>query len=265
MNVEQHIVITGAASGLGLQTALRFATEGARLTMVDFASDRLADAAERVRTQGASRVDVIVADLRDPERPAEVIDEAWTNAPIDVLVNSAGIYPSALLIDVTAESWDAVQNINVRAPLLLTTALARRVRDQGRTAAVVNIASTVTMRTRPGAGAYTVSKSAVETLTRSAALELGQSGLRVNAVSPGFVAVDSAVNPVTEEYSAAVSTNPLGRPGTPADVAEAIFWLAGPHASWVTGSVLRVDGGSSAGSPSMPLSWPTDTALDEPA
>lgn len=261
----EHIVITGAASGLGLQTAIRFADAGAAITMVDFDGDRLSGAAEQVREAGAAAVNTIVADLRSTTAPAEVIAAAWEHGPVDVLVNSAGIYPSAPMLELTAASWDDVQNINVRAPMLATVALAHRAIAAERPASIVNISSTVSMRTRPGASAYSVSKIAVEMLTRSSALELGEHGIRVNAVSPGFVAVDSALNPVTDEYAAAVSMNPLGRPGTPDDVARAIVWLAGPDASWVTGSILRVDGGSSTGSRLTPLSWTTTSIVDSPA
>ena len=92
--------------------------------------------------------------------------------------------------------------------------------------------------------------------TRAAALELGEHGIRVNAVSPGFIAVDSACNPVTPEYAATVSRSPLGRPGTPADIAGAVRWIAGPDAAWVTGEVLRIDGGSNAGAGHLPRLWP---------
>ncbi|GAA1790530.1 glucose 1-dehydrogenase [Pseudarthrobacter sulfonivorans] len=259
----EHIVITGAANGLGLQAAIRFAEKGSAITMVDFNGDRLAEGAEQVRRAGAAKVNTIIADLRNADAPGEVIAEAWAFAPIDVLVNSAGIYPSAPMLELTAARWDDVQNINVRAPMLASVALAHRTIAEGRPAAIVNISSTVILRTRPGAAAYSASKSAVEMLTRSAALELGEYGIRVNAVAPGFVAVDSPINPVTDEYSAAVSMNPLGHPGTPDDIAAAIVWLAGPEASWVTGSVLRVDGGSSTGSRATPLSWGTTSLPDD--
>lgn len=92
-------------------------------------------------------------------------------------------------------------------------------------------------------------------LTKSAAVELGPFGIRVNAVSPGFVDVDSTVNPVTEAYAAAVSVNPLGRRGRPDDIAAGVYWLASDEAEWVTGTVLRIDGGASAGTTTLPLHW----------
>lgn len=94
--------------------------------------------------------------------------------------------------------------------------------------------------------------------TRAAALELGALGIRVNAVSPGFVLVDSDVNPVSAEYARSIDVNPLGRPGTPEDVARAVCWLAGPEASWITGETVRVDGGSSTGALHLPRIWQAD-------
>jgi NAD(P)-dependent dehydrogenase (short-subunit alcohol dehydrogenase family) len=100
-------------------------------------------------------------------------------------------------------------------------------------------------------------------LTKACAVELGGNGIRVNAVSPGFVTVDSTANPVTEDYAAAVSTNALGRRGEPDDIARAVHWLASDAASWVTGAVLRVDGGSTAGTTTLPLHWQGATTVQE--
>jgi NAD(P)-dependent dehydrogenase (short-subunit alcohol dehydrogenase family) len=127
-----------------------------------------------------------------------------------------------------------------------------------RPASVVNISSGAALRARPGGGPYASSKAALEMATRAAALELGPHGIRVNAVSPGFVAVGSECNPVAPEYAAAVSANPLGRPGTPADIARAVCWIAGENASWITGEILRVDGGSGTGAGHLPRLWPPE-------
>jgi NAD(P)-dependent dehydrogenase (short-subunit alcohol dehydrogenase family) len=101
-------------------------------------------------------------------------------------------------------------------------------------------------------------------LTRSASVELGEFGIRVNAVSPGFVDVDSDVNPVTPEYAEAMSINPLGQRGRPENIAAAVHWLASDEAEWVTGTVLRVDGGASAGTTALPLHWPGPTKQQFP-
>ncbi|MEE1799440.1 SDR family NAD(P)-dependent oxidoreductase [Streptomyces sp. NPDC101062] len=246
-----HVLVTGAASGIGRAVAEHFAAAGHRLTLVDIDATRLADTASAL---GAA---CQVRDLCSAEGPATAVGDGWqTHGPVDVLVNAAGIYPSLDMTEVTAEGWDRVFALNTRAPVLATAELARRAIASGRTASVVNISSGAALRARPGGGPYASSKAALEMATRAAALELGPHGIRVNAVSPGFIGVDSTCNPVADEYAAAVSVNPLGRPGTPADIARAVVWIAGPDASWVTGEILRVDGGSGTGATHLPRLWP---------
>ncbi|WP_181768230.1 SDR family NAD(P)-dependent oxidoreductase [Streptomyces albidus (ex Kaewkla and Franco 2022)] len=247
-----HVLVTGAASGIGRAVAEAFAEQaGNVLTLVDVDADRL-DTVARELDAGA-----VCVDLAGADGPEEAVARAWeSHRSLDVLVNAAGIYPSLDMLDVDAAGWDRVFALNTRAPALATAALARRAVEASRPASVVNISSGATQRARPGGGPYASSKAALEMATRAAALELGQYGIRVNAVSPGFVPVDSACNPVAPEYAAAVSANPLGRAGTPADVARAVLWIAGPEAEWVTGEILRVDGGSSAGAGHLPRLWP---------
>lgn len=246
-----HVLVTGAASGIGRAIAEDFAVrEGFTLTVLDVDERRLAT---------APGVPVTV-DLADADAAEEAVERAWAREPVDVLVNAAGIYPSVDMVDVGARRWDRVFALNVRAPVLVTAAFARLAMAAGRTGSVVNISSGAALRSRPGGGPYASSKAALEMATRATALELGPHGIRVNAVSPGFIAVDSECNPVAEDYAAAVSVNPLGRPGEPADVARAVRWLAGPDASWITGEILRVDGGSNAGAAHLPRLWPPESA-----
>lgn len=259
--MSPHAVVTGAGSGIGRQIAIRFAGLGYRLTLVDLDAASLALAVESCKEAGAEDAKGLMVDLAAPSGPGEMLAEAWSTAPVDVLVNSAGIYPATPFLSLDAATWDAVQNLNTRAPLLATVALAQRAIEAGRGASVVNISSGAALRARPGAAPYSTSKAALEMATRAAALELGQYGIRVNAVAPGFVTVNSSANPVTEEYAAAVSGNPLGRRGEPDDIARAVVWLAGAEAEWVTGETLRVDGGSSAGAMNLPLHWATNKAV----
>ncbi|MEV5752482.1 SDR family oxidoreductase [Actinoallomurus sp. NPDC052308] len=257
--MSPHVLVTGAASGIGAAVAASFAADGWTVTGVD-----LREAPLRASLSGLAATP-IVADLAEPEAPEDVVRRAWeSGGPLDALVNAAGIYPARPFLDLDAELWDRVQAVNVRAPMLATRAYAELAVAAARPGSVVNISSGAALRARPGAAHYSTSKAALEMLTKAAAVELGGSGIRVNAVSPGFVTVDSAANPVTEEYAAAVSVNPLGRRGRPDDIAAAVRWLVSPAAEWVTGSILRVDGGASAGTTTLPAHWPGLTDVQAP-
>ncbi|WP_432564626.1 SDR family NAD(P)-dependent oxidoreductase [Kineococcus sp. SYSU DK003] len=248
----KHVLVTGAASGIGRRIALDFADAGWTVSGTDLR-------AEDVEQELDGSAAALAADLADPAQATAVVEQAAARQPLDALVNAAGIYPAVPFAELTAESWDQVMAVNLRAPFLTTQAFAA----QGRPGCVVNISSGAALRSRPGAAHYATSKAALEVLTRSAALELGPAGIRVNAVAPGFVTVDSAANPVTEEYAAAVSANPLGRRGEPADISRAVRWLISDEAEWITGTVLRVDGGGSAGTNALPLHWNGTTSTQE--
>lgn len=251
----RHALITGAGSGIGREVALAFARGGDALTLADLHAEPLEAVAAEARAAGAPRVEVVPIDLRGDTAHDELIAAAWSIAPIDVLVSSAGVYPATPFLELDARTWDFVLDVNTRAPVLLTVALAKRAIDAGRPASVVSISSGAALRARPGAAPYSTSKAALEAATRASALELGRYGIRVNAVAPGFVEVGSAINPVTDEYADAVGDTPLGRRGRPDDIARAVVWIAGDEAEWVTGEVLRVDGGASTGAWHLPQHW----------
>ncbi|MEW1721983.1 SDR family oxidoreductase [Streptomyces sp. NPDC093109] len=254
-----HAVVTGAASGIGAAVAAELASHGWRITGVDLRADALRTTLDALRERYGVPVTALAGDLADPDFPAGAVDRAWAAAPVDGLVNAAGIYPAIPFAELTAASWDRVQHINVRAALLATQRLARHAVAAGRTPAVVNIASGAARRARPGAAHYATSKAALVMATKAAAVELGGHGIRVNSVSPGFVAVASPVNPVTPAYAAAVSGSLLPGPADPAHIASAVRFLLGDGAAWITGADLPVDGGSSAGTTALPQHWPAPT------
>ncbi|MEU0126410.1 glucose 1-dehydrogenase [Streptomyces sp. NPDC006289] len=254
----RHVLVTGAAGGIGRAIAEVFAAEGAALTLADRDREALDPVAAQLGAT-ASDVGALTVDLTRPEAATDLVHQAWAaRGPVDVLVNAAGVYPSLDMADVSAADWDRLFAVNLRAPVLATAAFSRLAVEHGLPGAVVNISSGSALRARPGGGPYASSKAALEMATRAAALELGPHGIRVNAVSPGFVPVDSACNPVSEQYAAAIGSNPLGRAGTPQDIARAVHWIAGPYASWITGEILRVDGGSSTGALHLPRIWPPE-------
>jgi NAD(P)-dependent dehydrogenase (short-subunit alcohol dehydrogenase family) len=255
------VLVTGAGGGIGAAVAQRFAAAGDRLALSDLRAAELSAVAEGLRERHGAHVVELPGDLADEDYAERLVARAGA---LDVLVNAAGIYPATPLLEMTASIWDRVQDVNVRAALLTTVAFGRAHVAAGTGGAVVNISSGAATRARPGAAHYATSKAALEMVTKACAVELGGHGIRVNAVSPGFVTVDSEANPVTEAYAAAVSVNPLGRRGQPHEIADAVFWLAGPEAGWITGAILRVDGGSTAGAAGLPLHWTGATGVQQP-
>jgi 3-oxoacyl-[acyl-carrier protein] reductase len=247
----RNVLVTGAAGPIGQAIVDRFLRSQAHVIALDVRDDALDEAMSGLETTGV--VNTMTADLSDPEATDEVIPTAWDkHGPIDVLVNVAALAPIDRFLDMTATQWDLVRGVNVRAPMQLTVALGKRVLEHERTASVVTISSGSALRARPGASHYTTSKAAVEMLVRNAAIELAPH-VRVNAVSPGFIDTRSPVNFSSREYARIMGVNPMQRPGTGADVADAVHWMASDEASWVTGSILRVDGGSTAGLSTLPL------------
>jgi 3-oxoacyl-[acyl-carrier protein] reductase len=254
-----HVLVTGAANGIGAAVCARFARSGHRLSVVDLRLAELQRMAAALR--GAGNPGMLAGDLADETFAEAVLPTAWERwGPVDIAVLAAGIYPAIPFLDMTVGAWDRVQAVNVRSAMQIVHALARLAIRHERPAVVVLLSSGAAQRARPGAAAYCASKAALELLMRAAALELGPYGIRVNAVSPGFVHVGSAMNPVTDAYATAMSVNPLGRPGRAEDIANAVHWLAGDEAAWITGAVLRVDGGASAGASALPLHWTGGTS-----
>ena len=254
----RHIMVTGAAGGIGLACAQAFAATGDRVTGVDARPRELEAAMARVAHEHGVDTAALALDLSDPECGTAVHTAAERLGPVDVLVNAAGLYPATPLSEMTADAWDRVQHVNVRAPVLLAIALAAQ---GGGSRCVVNIGSRsghpgqarsralLHLQGGPGDGHQGVRSGVAD------------AGVRVNAVAPGFIEVNSPVNPVTDDYAGAVSVNPLGRVGQPAEIAAAVLWLASDAASFTTGAVLRVDGGSTAGTTALPHHFPTTTAL----
>lgn len=238
-----RVIVTGAASGIGRATALRFAREGAQMLLTDRTMEALEDAAAEARSLGGQAA-TWLADLSDALAPAAIVGAAIAEfGGLDVLVSNAGMNPKAALADCPVKQWDAVQAVNTRATWLL--GIAARPYLAVSAGAIVATTSVAGTNPTPLCGAYSVSKAAQIMLIRQMALEWGPDGIRANCVSPG--SVPTGMSPeryATEEGRAlARARNPLGRIGTPEDIAEAIYYLSGPQARFINGSELVVDGG----------------------
>jgi 3-oxoacyl-[acyl-carrier protein] reductase len=245
------VIVTGAAAGIGRATALRFAEEGARIAAWDV-NPAAADAllAELAAAGGEGLFAAVnVADSASVNAAAAAVHERWGR--IDVLVNNAGIVRDAQLVKwkdgevasiMTDDLFGAVIDVNLKGPFYCTRAVAPYMIRQ-HSGVILTASSVVGLYGNFGQSNYAATKAAVINMTRTWARELGRYGIRVNAVAPGFIATEILRAMPQKVLDGMVSHTPLGRMGEPRDVAEAYAWLASPHASFVHGTVLSVDGG----------------------
>jgi 3-oxoacyl-[acyl-carrier protein] reductase len=245
------VVITGAAAGIGRATALRFAQSGARVAGWDV-SDRAATAFDTDISSAGGEALFQVVNVTDPvgvDAAVDTVVEKWGG--IDVLINNAGIVRDAQLVKkngtgpmkgMLEESWDAVIDVNLKGVFLVTRAVVPHMIRRGG-GVILSAASVVALNGNFGQTNYVASKAGVIGMTRTWARELGKHNIRVNAVAPGFIGTDMLKSMPPDILDNMVSHTPVGRIGTPEDVANAYFWLASDQASFVHGTVLSVDGG----------------------
>jgi NAD(P)-dependent dehydrogenase (short-subunit alcohol dehydrogenase family) len=251
----QTVVVTGATSGIGRATAVRFGRDGASVLAVGRKAAALADVAHEVELAGGRCVP-FEADVTAAEAPAAIAAKSVSAfGGLTTLVNAAGIIATGTVENTDDDAWDVMLDVNLRAPFRLMRAVtplliaARQAATPPTAASVVNVSSVTGLRAFPGVLAYCVSKAGVDQLTRCAALELAPHGIRVNAVNPGVVVTNlhrrSGVN--EENYAAFLErskqTHPLGRAGEPDEIAELIVFLASARAGWITGETISIDGG----------------------
>ncbi|UMP01464.1 SDR family NAD(P)-dependent oxidoreductase [Amycolatopsis sp. EV170708-02-1] len=236
-------LVTGASGGIGRGIALRFAEAGSAVAVHyhrDEASARAVVA--RIHDAGGT-AETFAADLTDDGECRRLVAAAaaWTGR-LDTLVNNAGVQPVEPLPEMSAESWRAILDANLTSAFSCTQAAAE-VMNGG---SVIHIASIEAAQPAPGHAHYSSAKAALVMHARAAALEYGARGLRVNAVSPGLIDRPGLGDAWPEGVRRWRQAAPLGRLGTPGDVANACLFLASPLASWITGHNLTVDGGVTA-------------------
>jgi 3-oxoacyl-[acyl-carrier protein] reductase len=235
--------ITGGARGIGRATAQAFAAEGARVIVADVD----AEASEvTARALGGGAIGLAI-DVADAQSVKSVVATALSRAErIDVLVNNAGITRDASLLKTSDEAWDSVIAVNLSGTFYMTREVAPHMVGRG-SGAIVNASSVVGVYGNFGQTNYVATKSGVIGMTRVWARELGRKGVRVNCIAPGFIATDMTAKMPEDLLEAMKKKTPLGRLGTPDDVARAYLFLASDEASFINGQVLGVDGGLVAG------------------
>lgn len=240
-------IVTGASSGIGRATARRLADDGFAVLAVGRDAEALAAVCGEVNGSGG-RAEPHVADVTAERAPDAIVGRAIELfGGLDALVNAAGVIASGGVAETTDAAWDGMFDVNVRAPFRLLRAAVPHL--TARKGAVVNVSSVAGLRAFPGLASYAVSKAAVDQLTRCAALDLAGVGVRVNAVNPGVVVTNLHRRGGMDEdrYAAFLdrssTTHPLGRPGTPEEIADLIAYLISPRAGWITGETIAIDGG----------------------
>jgi 3-oxoacyl-[acyl-carrier protein] reductase len=236
-------LVTGASRGIGKAIAVRLAARGAKVACVATRAERCAETVAECEAAGGSAVAYGV-DVADTAGVAELVGAVHKElGGLDVLVNNAGITRDQLLLRMSEEDFDAVVATNLKGTWNFLRAAARPLMKSG--GRVINIASVVGLIGNPGQSNYAASKAGILGLTRSVAKELASRGVCVNAVLPGFVATDMTAAVDGKSAAAMTDSIPLGRVGTPDDVARLVEFLAGPGGAYITGQSLVVDGGLS--------------------
>ena len=232
----RRCLVTGAARGIGRYVAESLIAQGMRATILD-----MDPAVQRVaRELGAQS---IVVDLCDDDAVRDALAVSMGDDPFWLLVNNAGVFTKTPLLEMSLNEWDHLHQVNVRAMVVTMQAITPSMRIVGG-GRVVNMASMAAKRGTPGEAAYAASKAGVVALSRIAAMELGSYGITVNSICPGYVLTEmGAATRSADEVAAWTALSPLGRLGTPADLAAVVAFLASDDGSYITGQALNVTGG----------------------
>jgi 3-oxoacyl-[acyl-carrier protein] reductase len=235
-------LVTGAAQGIGRAIADELAAAGAVLALVDMNEVKLAETAAELKAAGATAeaFTMNVSNQESIEAGAKAVLERF--GKVEILVNNAGITRDGLMLRMKRADWDSVLGINLTGAFLVTQALLSAML-KNRWGRIVNIASVVGRAGQAGQVNYAASKAGLIGLTRSLAREVASRGITVNAVAPGYIDTPMTAVLTEEQTKAMLATVPLGRRGTPKDVAQAVKFLASEAASYITGHVLDVNGG----------------------
>ena len=241
---DKTAIITGGGSGIGLATARAFCKEGAKVILFGRRKEKLISAADEL----GDSVLIVQGDMTHNDDLDQLINKTLNNFKgIDILVNSAGLFNGAPLHEISDSQWDGMMDINIRSVFQLTRRVLPTMIAQ-KNGSIVHISSIAGLIALPGVAAYNVSKGALNQFSRSIAVEYGSYGIRSNSICPGLIETDMTADlmkdaSLMQEWS---KEYPIGRFGKPEDVASACLFLASDESSFITGTVLPVDGGFTA-------------------
>jgi 3-oxoacyl-[acyl-carrier protein] reductase len=243
MNFEgRTAVVTGASRGIGKVIALQFAKHGADVACIATSQSGASITAAEVKALGRKSLG-IGCDISNSENVEKTVEEILADfGKIDILINNAGITKDTLLMKMTDEDWDSVINVNLKGTFNMIRAVSRSM-IRSRSGRIINLSSIVGLGGQAGQANYAASKAGVIGLTKSVAKELGSRGITCNCIAPGFIETEMTEGLPAQMREQVVNKAPLGRLGSPEDIAGVALFLASEESSYMTGQVLVVDGG----------------------
>jgi 3-oxoacyl-[acyl-carrier protein] reductase len=239
---DKVVIITGGGSGIGKETGLLFAREGAKVVVADVNEKAGAETVDTIKNAGGEALFARL-DVSNREQTKQVVKDTIAKyGRIDVLINNAGIIQDALVVKMTEDQWDKVININLKGPFNCIQAVAEQMIAQG-SGVILNISSIVALYGNVGQTNYAATKAGLVGMTKTLAKELGKKGIRVNAIAPGFIYTPMTATVPEKILDMMKEKTPLKRLGTPGDIANALLFLSSDDASFINGAVISVDGG----------------------
>lgn len=242
-------VVTGAGTGIGQAIALELANEGAKVTVAEIDAASCEQSTSMIRDAGGEAI-AVQTDVTDDASVKRLVETTVTEfGPPNVLVNNAAVMPMGAIADANQDDWDRVMAVNVRGIFHCSKYVIREMKKQKRGGSIINLGSVTAIVGTPGIAAYTASKGAVVALTRQMAIDYADDAIRVNSMSPGTIDTPMLARAVAladdqEKARAGFDAiHPIGRVGTPDEIARATVFLASDESSFVTGSNLIIDGG----------------------
>lgn len=239
-------IVTGASQGIGQGIAKRLGCEGAKVIVDYVGTPEGAEETERAIREAGGEGEIVRGDVTKADDVRNLIETAWTRfGSADILVNNAGMERKSEFWDTPEADYDKIMDVNLRGPFFLTQAFVRRLRDSRKQGRIVNISSVHEDMAFPGFATYCCSKGGMRMLTRDLAVELGPLGITINNVAPGAIVtpINKSLLEDKPKLNALLNNIPLGRLGTPEDVAGLVAFLASDDAAYVTGSTFVIDGG----------------------